>query len=188
MIVRQPRHVIAKLNGWSESEEHEVLDRTKGAEWGPDGEPVFSVAECRLRTSEIRTEPAATVRSAIALFMAEKDEFLKREQQENDRLKQRLDRHFEESKVLRDDVCDRMKGLSNASDKAHYLTTKQVATRAGWEPALVRKHTRAGDFKNSLLPDAVESGKHRKFDPVKVMEDIKAIKNKAGTRGRRKRK
>ena len=188
MIVRQPRHVIAKLNGWSESEEHEVLDRTKGVEWGPDREPVFSVAECRLRTTEVRTEPAASVRSAIALLTAEHEAFLKREEEESDRRKQQLERHLEESKVLRDDVCDRMKGLSNATDKAHYLTTKQVATRAGWGPARVRKHTRAGDFKNSLLPDAVESGKHRKFDPVKVMEDIKAIKNKAGTKGRRKRK
>ena len=200
MIVRQPRHVIAKLNGWSESEEHEVLDRTKGAEWGPDREPVFSVAECRLRTFEVRIEPAATVRSAIALWNAEREAFLKREQEEHDRrdeclkrqyevidhFKQQVDGYVEDSMTTRDYVRVSMKAVANTFHEPPYLSVKEVAKLTGWEEPLVRKYVRKGLFKNSLLPSAAGNGQHKKFDPVKVMEDIKVIKNKAGTKSRRK--
>jgi hypothetical protein len=188
MIVRQPRHVVAKLNGWSESEEHVVLDRTKGADWGPDGEPVFSVAECRLRTTEVRTEPAASVRSAVALLMAEHEAFWKREQEERDCRKHELAGRSEDNKAMRDFVRVNMKGLANVLPVAPNLSVKGVAKEAGWKESLVRKYAREGRFETSLLPKSSGKGKHKQFDPVKVLDDIKSIKSKLGTKGRRKRK
>jgi DNA-binding transcriptional MerR regulator len=81
-----------------------------------------------------------------------------------------------------------MKAVANTFHEPPYLSVKEVAKLTGWKEHLVRKYVRKGLFKNSLLPNAAGNGQHKKFDPVKVLDEIKSIKSKLGTKSRRKRK
>lgn len=191
MILAQPRHVLAKLNGLSSGEEHAVFERMTGAEWGPDLQPVFSVARCRATTTEVRNEPVATVRSAterlVARFeeqLARQQEQLASQQQQLDRYEQQYARNQEDNQHTRAHISGVWEAVSNVYEESTGLSPKEVGKKAGWSAQRVRKYGRLGWFPKSL-PNHEKNDRYV-FDPIKVLEDIADIKkHRLGKRHRK---
>lgn len=195
MLLPQPRHVVVKLNGMSSGEANEVFEKITGAEWGPDRQPVFSVARCRAATVDVRTGPVATVRSATERLvarheeqLARQDERLSRQQEQLAHYEEQFARSQEESRETQVRIAGVWRAtVANNPKESTGISPEQVGGMVGkeerWDAPRVRKYAREGKFPKSLHPR--KKNAPYVFDPIMVLEDIADIK-KGLRKGRRK--
>lgn len=175
MLLAQPRHVVAKLAGMSSAEEYEVLKNLPPVERQADGTPLYGVAQCQRKLEEVRNEPVATVKSAT-------EEMLTRQKEQSDVVRQTVElferemaRFKEVSEAIKGRVTAATKAVTNAIDEPLHLTAADVARLTGWSIQTVGRYKREGLFPRSLIPCSRGNGKHAKFDPNRVWDDIAEI-------------
>jgi len=190
MLRGQPRDVIAKLNGMSDGEKHELFEKVMPATYGEDGQPLYSVSECRERLQEIRREPVATVQAAAAQMMACQKEHYARDDERDDEqaaffrewfahFKEEYERNQGENRDTRGRIVGLWQAaVFNRPEEAWGLSPDQVGKKAGWSGARVRKYANKRWFPKSLHPR--KKNKPMVFDPIKVLEDISDIKKRLG--------
>jgi hypothetical protein len=184
MLRGQPRDVIAKLNGMSDGEKHELFEKVMPEQYGEDGQPLYSVSECRERLQEIRREPVATVQAAAAQMMACQKEHYARDDEQAAFFREwfaRFKEEFERNQGENRDTRGRIDGLwqaavCNRPEEALGLSPDQVGKKAGWSGARVRRYANKKWFPKSL--HRREKNKPMVFDPIKVLEDISDIKKR----------
>jgi len=180
MLRGQPRNVIAKLNGMSKGEEHELFERVKPERFEEDGRPLYSVAECREQLEVIRCEPVTSAKSLYqevkalldlhGQLLARQEEQVVLEREANEETRQR--------------VFAATTAMQNAVQQPIHLSVREAAKRAGLDSTLVRSWARKGWFQKSLIPGSRGKGKHKKFDPNKIWDDLASIEKRLGRRGR----
>ena len=178
MLTMQPRRVVVGLLGMSEVEEHEVLKDLPPVGLQADGTPLYAVGQCRRKLEEFRSEPVATLKSI-------RDEIQTGQTKQRDALRETiemLEREMAKFKEVSNDLKGRVsaatKAISNSIDEPPYLTTQDVARDMGVSVATVRKLNREGLFPKSQLGSSKGNGKHAKFDPNRVWDDIAEIRKK----------
>lgn len=178
MLRAQPRDVVAKLNGMSAGEAHEVFEDLPVVGRDADGTPLYGVAQCRRKTVEVRNEPVATVKAATEKLLARQEEQFAPVRECVELFERESARYKQTSEVIEGRITAATKAVTNAIDEPVYLTVTDIARSTGWSVQTVRKHNRRGWFPRSLLPGSARKGQHAKFDPTRVWDDIEAIKRK----------
>ena len=178
MLRAQPRHVVAKLAGMSSAEESEVLKDLPPAERQADGTPLYRFAECRRKLEEVRNEPVSTVKSAS-------EELLRRQSPQFDSFRQTVEQMKHEIALLKENrekivghVTAATKAVTNAVDEPLYLTTKDVARLTDLPVQTIRRYCRKGSFSRSRILGSRGNGKHAKFDPNRLWDDIAELEKK----------
>jgi hypothetical protein len=201
MLQAQPRHVVAKFNGMSSVEEHEVLKDLPVVERQPDGTPLYGVAECRRKLEEVRNEPVATVKSVAAEMVARQEEQFARQDEQFARQEEQrawlkdwfadfVKTHREENQKTQAQIAGVWNAtVVNSPKESPGISPEQVGNKLTppWSAHRVRKYANQGLFPKSLHPR--NKNAPYVFDPIRVLEDIADIqKDPKRGRGKGRRK
>jgi hypothetical protein len=198
MLLAQPRHVVAKLNGLNSAEECNVFRSVGPACSNGQGEPCYTVAAVRIETQSYRHQ----VTLGSLLEHAVRTETVIQEVRDEQRgqkellvgMGEQISHVRENDKHTRNKLDLLWNGLAKGSGKGKGkgATPAQVGKVAGgWSAQRVRRYARKGWFEKSRLHH-LKNGRWA-FNPNKVEEDIADIKErlqkgpgKGSGKGRRK--
>lgn len=194
MLRAQPRHVVAKLAGMSSAEEEEVLKDLPPAERQADGTPLYRVADCSRRTTEVRTQLTL---GAILDRVVRLDDGVQHAACRVDLLSEKVDACVGKTDYLAEG-CDAVKREVTLLNKAYrrdprkpYLENKDIQEEFGLHALKVRRLAEDPECRKHLIHGTRKPGSHKKYSPAiidvleKKMQEEKRKKEQSKARSRK---
>lgn len=164
MLLAQPRHIVAKLNGMSSGEEHEVLRSVTPARTNDLGEPCYTVAAVRIEAQSYRQQVSL---GSVLQHVADLDTGVRNFQAEIGSqinvLAGKTDVLAKEHSAVARALTMLAKAYRNDPRKP-YLTNKNIEELTDWCDSKVRKLSADAAFRMHMVRGTRKGNKHKKYD------------------------